>query len=612
MEDADQTREELVRELGKLCQRVATLEKSETEHNLAMQELSQKESYFESLLFSMHEDIMVIGQDYRITDVNKAFLVTVGRKREEVLGRPCYEISHNYDEPCERRGEACVLQEVFKTAQPRCCRHRHVHADGSKVWVDLVFSPLKDQKDNVTHVIETIRDITDLVNMEDALRESEQKFRALFDHMPTIAFVINRDHRLIACNRAFVDILGNQVGQKTLERSEVSRPLRQFWFAVEKQVIESAQPTWYVETVNTAKRGHIYLDKRMQPIKDESGSVSMVIGIATDITSEVKRQVALAEEVKELRVQISRDAGPTIVGKSRAVVEVLNRIKAIAATDTTVFITGESGTGKGLFAEAIHNVSKRSKGPLIEVTCAALTETIIESELFGHVKGAFSGAVSTRIGRFEAANGGTIFLDEIADISPAVQQRLLRVLDEKKIEKVGDYRPIKVDVRIIAATNQKLEDLVDKGRFRQDLFYRLNVFRIHVPPLRERSDDIPLLVGHFLTVFSRVMRKEINSVSNDVMNFLFRHRWPGNIRELMNVIESACVLCHGKTIQLEHLPPLFEPWTTRVEVGKEMEIREALRRTRGNKAEAARMLGIARRTLYRRIERYGIVPSATE
>jgi PAS domain S-box-containing protein len=223
--------------------------------------------------------------------------------------------------------------------------------------VDLVFSPLKDQKDNVTHVIESIRDITNLVNMEDALRESEQKFRALFDHMPTIAFVINRDHRLIACNRSFVDILGNQVGQKTLERSEVSRPLRQFWFAVEKQVIESAQPTWYVETVNTAKRGHIYLDKRMQPIKDESGSVSMVIGIATVITSEVKRQVALAEEVKELRVQISRDAGPTIVGKSRAVVEVLNRIKAIAATDTTVFITGESGTGKGLFAEAIHNVS---------------------------------------------------------------------------------------------------------------------------------------------------------------------------------------------------------------------------------------------------------------
>jgi transcriptional regulator with PAS, ATPase and Fis domain len=338
----------------------------------------------------------------------------------------------------------------------------------------------------------------------------------------------------------------------------------------------------------------------------------MVIGIATDITSEVKRQIALAEEVKELRVQISREAGPIIVGKSRAVVEVLNRIKAIAATDTTVFITGESGTGKGLFAEAIHNASKRSKGPLIKVTCPALTETIIESELFGHVKGAFSGAVSTRIGRFEAANGGTIFLDEIADISPAVQQRLLRVLDEKKIEKVGDYRPIKVDVRIIAATNQKLEDLVDKGRFRQDLYYRLNVFRIHVPPLRERSDDIPLLVGHFLTVFSRVMRKEISSVSNDVMNFLFRHRWPGNIRELMNVIESACVLCQGKTIQLEHLPPLFGPWTTRVEVGKEMEIREALRRTRGNKAEAARMLGIARRTLYRRIERYGIVPSATE
>lgn len=612
MKDADRTKEQLLVELGGVCQRVATLEKSETEHNPAMRELSEKERYFESLLFSMHEDIMVIGQDFCITDVNKAFLVTVGRKREEVIGRPCYEISHNYDEPCEKRGEACVLQEVFKTGQPRCSRHRHVHADGSKVWVDLVFSPLKDQKDNVTHVIETIRDVTNLVNMEDALRESEQKFRALFDHMPTIAFVVNTDHCLIAGNRTFVDILGNQIGKKTLELSGVSRSLRQLWFAVEKQLIESEQPTWYVEAVNTAKRGTIYLDKRMQPIKDESGRVSMVIGIATDITSEVKRQIALAEEAEELRVQISREAGPTIVGKSKGVVELFNGIKAIAATDTTVFITGESGTGKELVAETIHNVSTRSKGPLVKVTCAALTETLIESELFGHVKGAFSGAVSTRIGRFEAANGGTIFLDEIADISPAVQKRLLRVLDEKKIEKVGDYRPIKVDVRIIAATNQKLEDLVDKGRFRQDLYYRLNVFRIHVPPLRERSDDIPLLVGHFLAVFSKVMRKKMNSVSKDVMDLLLHHRWPGNIRELMNVIESACVLCQGTTIQLEHLPPLFEPSTMRVEMGKEMEIREALRRTRGNKAEAARMLGIARRTLYRRIERYGIVPSATE
>src|SRR5512139_1760513 len=239
MEDAEPTKKQLLIELREVRQRVATLEKSETEHNLAMRELIQKARYFESLLFSMHEDIMVIGQDYRITDVNKAFLVTVGRKREEVIGRPCYEISHNYDEPCERRGEACVLQEVFKTAQPRCCRHRHVHADGSKVWVDLVFSPLKDQKDNVTHVIETIRDITDLVNMENTLRESEQKFRALFDHMPTIAFVVNRDHCLIACNRTFVDILRNQIGKKTLELSGVSRSLRQLWFAVEKQVMES-------------------------------------------------------------------------------------------------------------------------------------------------------------------------------------------------------------------------------------------------------------------------------------------------------------------------------------------------------------------------------------
>jgi len=606
------TKTQLAAQMEQMRQRISELETSEARLSQAMQKLREDKRYFESLLFNMHEDIMVIDQNYLITDVNKAFLATTGRKREEVIGRHCYEISHGYNEPCEKHGEQCVLREVFETGKPRTCRHQHIHASGSEVWVDLVFSPSRDEKGNVTNVIETMRDVTDLVCAEEALRASEEKFRALFDYMPTLAFVTDRDHRLIACNRTFVEILGNQVGKKTLDVNGVSQSLKRFWYAVERQVIESEQPTWYVQIVNTAKRGRIYLDKRTQPIKDRDGNVSMVIGIATDITNDVQRQIALAEEVTELRVRVSREAGPTIVGKSKPIAEVFYRIKAIAATDTTVFITGDSGTGKELVAEAIHKLSKRSKGPLVKVSCAALPETIIESELFGHVKGAFTGAVSTRMGRFEAANRGTIFLDEVGDIPPAVQLRLLRVLEEKKIEKVGDYKPSRVDVRIIAATNQNLENLVDKGRFRQDLYYRLNVFRIHVPPLRERLDDIPLLVAHFLNELSRLMDKKIASISNDVINLFLHHSWPGNVRELMNVLESACVLCEGETIGLEHLPPLFEPWTLHVRISKEKDIREALRRTRGNRTEAARMLGIARRTLYRRMKRYGIVPSVTD
>jgi len=361
-----------------------------------------------------------------------------------------------------------------------------------------------------------------------------------------------------------------------------------------------------MEVVDSPQRGPIYMETKKQPIRDQNGNVAMVVGISTDITDYVKEQIALTAQLKELQVQVSKEIGPSIIGKSKKISEVLARVKAIAGTDTTVLVTGESGTGKELVAEAIHHLSKRSKQPLIKVNCAALPESIIESELFGHVKGAFTGAVSNRIGRFEAAHGGTIFLDEIGDISPGVQVRLLRVLEERKVERVGDYRPINVDVRIVAATNQNLRSLVEKGRFREDLFYRLNVFNIHMPPLRERTEDIPLLVAHFIKECSREMGKEIMSVSDEVMSSLLQHSWRGNVRELMNTIESACVLCAGETIQSEHLPPILETWTTSIEATGDKDIREALRLTRGNKAKAARLLGIHRSTLYRRMERYVI------
>jgi len=423
--------------------------------------------------------------------------------------------------------------------------------------------------------------------------------------MPTMAFVIDRNHRLIAGNSAFTEKMGDQLNRTTLELSGVPRSTKEFWYGIEKQVIECGNPTWYLEVVESPNQERTFIECRKQPVKDQDGKVSMVVGIATDVTDYIKEQIALAEEVRELRVQISKEAGPNIIGKSKKISEALGRVRAIAGTDTTVLITGESGSGKELVAEAIHNLSKRSKKPLIKVNCAALPESIIESELFGHVKGAFTGAVNNRIGRFEAANGGTIFLDEIGDISPGVQVRLLRVLEETKIERVGDYRPIKVDVRIIAATNQNLRSLVEKGRFREDLFYRLNVFNIHMPPLRERTEDIPLLIAHFIKECSREMRKQIKSVSDEAMSSLLQHNWRGNVRELMNMIESACVLCAGNTIQTEHLPPILETWTS-IDATSDRDIREALRLTRGNKAKAARLLGIHRSTLYRRMERYGI------
>jgi PAS domain S-box-containing protein len=450
------------------------------------------------------------------------------------------------------------------------------------------------------------RDVTNQKLAQEAIRASEEKFRALFDHMPTMAFVIDRNHLLIAKNWAFTKKMGDQANKDTLNLVGVPKPRKEFWHGVEEQVIESGDPTWYVEMVKSNERSLGFIECKKQPIISQDGNVSMVVGIATDITDLVKERIELEDEVRELRVQISKEAGPTIIGKSKKISEALGRVKAIAGTDTTVLITGESGSGKELVAEAIHQVSRRSKKALIKVNCAALPESLIESELFGHIKGAFTGAVSNRIGRFEAAHGGTIFLDEIGDISPGVQVRLLRVLEERKVERVGDYRPIQVDVRIIAATNQNLRNLVEKGRFREDLYYRLNVFSVHVPPLRERIEDIPLLVSHFINSCSREMHKDIKSVSDKAMKTLLQHNWRGNVRELMNVIESACVLCTGETIQTEHLPPILEPWAASIESTSDKDIREALRLTRGNKAKAARLLGIHRSTLYRRMERYRI------
>jgi len=602
MQDKEKTKEQLVNELAALRQRIADLEQMEREHKQSQEALRESEERYRTIVEAQMELVCRFLPDGTLTFVNEAICQLLGQERGEIIGQNFYAYVHPDDQEKTRENIKALSRENPLGIN----EERVILPNGEMRWWQWSNRALCDDEGKVTEFQAVGRDITERVETEQRLQESEEKFRALFDHMPTMAFVIDRNHRLIAGNAAFTEKMGDQVNRTTLELSGVPRPTKEFWYGIEKQVIESGHPIWYAEVVESDEQGRAFIECRKQPVKDQDGNVSMVVGIATDVTGYVKEQIALAEEVRELRVQISREEGPTIIGKSKKISEALGRVKAIAGTDTTVLITGESGSGKELVAEAIHNLSKRSKKPLIKVNCAALPESIIESELFGHTKGAFTGAVSNRIGRFEAAHGGTIFLDEIGDISPGVQVRLLRVLEERKVERVGDYRPIQVDVRIVAATNQNLRSLVEKGRFREDLFYRLNVFNIHMPSLRERTEDIPLLVAHFIKECSREMGKEISSVSDEAMSSLLQHNWRGNVRELMNIIESACVLCAGSTIQTEHLPPILEAWTTSVEVTSDKDIREALRLTRGNKAKAARLLGIHRSTLYRRMERYGI------
>ncbi|MBF0401675.1 MAG: sigma 54-interacting transcriptional regulator [Magnetococcales bacterium] len=314
-----------------------------------------------------------------------------------------------------------------------------------------------------------------------------------------------------------------------------------------------------------------------------------------------------------------------IIGGSAAMQEVYNLIEALANMDTTTLITGESGTGKEMVAEALHMKGSRSHGPLVKVNCSALSENLLESELFGHVKGAFTGAVKDRPGRFEVASGGTIFLDEIGDVSLSMQTRLLRILQERELERVGDSRTIKVDVRVVAATNKNLAELIRLGKFREDLYFRLNVVEINLPPLRERLDDIPLLVSYFIQKFNHKYSKAIVGLQEGAMELFLQYRWPGNIRELENAIEHAFVVCRQSTIRVKHLPgallvsrPCADPvlaaavdevkatiMASAPAADKEVILR-ALEAAHWNKKKAAALSGISRSTFYRKMEKYGI------
>ena len=330
-------------------------------------------------------------------------------------------------------------------------------------------------------------------------------------------------------------------------------------------------------------------------------------------------------ENRQLREELDKKFGlEKIIGNSPGMVEIYDRIRQVAPTRATVLIEGESGTGKELVAQSLHMLSTRRQAHFVAVHCAALSPQLLESELFGHEKGAFTGAMERRVGRFEEANHGTIFLDEIGEIDAATQVKLLRVLGEGVVQRVGSNQTIKVDARVVAATNKNLETLVREGKFREDLFYRLDVVPIHLPPLRDRREDIPLLVDAFLKEFARANQRQVTGFSADAQEALQKYAWPGNVRQLRATIERAVVLCRGERIGLRDLPPDVQGKPNSGGIGspggegnsasgnlnlEEMEksfIQRALKLTEGNVTEAAKLLGISRRTLHRKIKTYNL------
>jgi len=348
------------------------------------------------------------------------------------------------------------------------------------------------------------------------------------------------------------------------------------------------------------------IDISISPLLDEDARIGGAVLVLRDLT-----RMDLLERELDAR---SRHHG--IIGRSRKMQTLYRLLEDLAGSDTTVLITGESGTGKELVARALHYGGLRAGKPMVSVNCSALSENLLESELFGHVKGAFTGAVGSRVGGIEAAAGETRFVDEIGEVSPAIQIKLLRVLQEKTFERVGDGRPVKVELRFITATNRDLMEKIREGRFREDLYYRLKVFEIALPPLRERLEDIPLLVNHFLERFNEMTGKSVRGVTDEVLRAFMGYRWPGNIRELEHAVEHAFVLCHEAVITLDHIPSeIGRPLEAKQDASaansalSRQELLAGLEKTGWNKARAARMLGMIPQTIYCPIRKYNITDS---
>ena len=448
--------------------------------------------------------------------------------------------------------------------------------------------------------------------------EINRYWKKILNTMNDGLMLIGPDGTILMVNKAFERVTGYAANEVVGKSCTVLN------CDVCERVIEEGKNVWctlfergqdVMKRCIVMKKDGSYLPalKNATILKDDDGNYLGAVETLTDI-SEIDR---LDHEIDQLSLQLDVEGGfHGIIGKSSVMQKVFQVIEKAAQSDAPVIIYGESGTGKELVARAIHILGRRKEGPFVELNCAALNEALLESELFGHTKGAFTGAHRHRLGRFEAAHGGDIFLDEIGDVPLSIQVKLLRVLESKKFERVGETRSISVDVRIITATNKILEELIAKKLFREDLFFRINAIPIHLPPLRERREDIPTLTRAFITRFQKDTGKKITGLTPKAMEFFMTYDWPGNVRELKSALEYAFVIAEKGLIDSDQLPPQIisherkkHPESPVIEDKNQAEkeaLVEALRQSKGNQSRAAQILGVNRVTVWNRMRKYGI------
>lgn len=454
------------------------------------------------------------------------------------------------------------------------------------------------------------------------LKKIDSRFwKTIIDTIQDGLMLVDPDGRILFVNQEFERLLGYNSAElegKTCEIFKCDRCYKarangfdKFCSLFKEKEHRSGECTFLKKNGES-----VQVMKKASVIKDAEGQV--IAGVET--LADLSKVVAGQKVIANLKQKINFQGGfSEIIGKSDAMRRVFDLTTSAAHSEAPLIIYGESGTGKEVLAAAAHEISDRSEGPFIKVNCAALNDNLLESELFGHVKGAFTGAENNRVGRFEAAHGGSILLDEIGDLPLTTQTKLLRVLQEQVIERVGDHQPIRIDVRIITATHKNLPQLIEDGLFREDLFYRISVIPITLPSLKERPDDIPLLVESFIDKIKQRTGKNIDGVSLEAMTILMAQEWRGNVRELLNVLEYAFVLCPGGTIGPEHLPDYTkahpapsQPTTVvrndrhDIRDGRHRQLIEALIFSGGNQSRAARRLGVSRVTIWKWIKKYGV------
>ncbi len=568
---------------------------------------------FDSLLVeSVSDGMLAISPEGKIIYANRSFLERSGYRLDEVVGKPCREVVH--ESICD---SGCPFAEVLDTGVAADRFDVEVRGKGGGEMSACVnFNPLKDMSGRVIGVVEVIRDITKLKELKDNLKKTSSMYqrervknRTILDNIPSGVYTVDQEMRLLSFNRSLEKITGYST-EEVLGRkcSEVLR----------SDFCEAGCPMKRSMRTGETLRG-IELN-----IRERDGSVVPIASSTAVLRDEEGRPIGGICSFRDLRelhaVPISQGHARDFQGmlsKNPKMHEIFDLIETVAESDASVLIEGESGTGKELVARAIHRLSIRAGKPFLGVNCASLNENLMESELFGHVRGAFTGAVKDRMGRFEMAEGGTLFLDEVSEISLHLQAKLLRVIQEREYQRVGETAVRKANVRILSATNNRLKELIAGGTFRDDLYYRLNVVSVTPPPLRERKEDIPILVDHFLCGPLENAGGCRRSFSPLAMQALLEYPWPGNVRELENAVERAKICSRGDVIEESALPAeirhrgaaaprgrdSFAAKTANLEAER---IRESLVHSGWNRTKTAARLGVSRVTLWRRMKQLGI------